>query len=98
MRELRGDPNALDDSNLKKGAMKAVVSEKGQVTIPKRLRQRLGIRSGEVLEFAENHGRLIIQKADSEQRDPIELVYGILGQPGSTDKWIEEIRGKAELP
>ena len=33
--------------------MKAVVSEKGQVTIPKTLRDRLGIRPGQVLDFAE---------------------------------------------
>jgi antitoxin PrlF len=33
--------------------MKAVVAERGQVTIPKRLRDRLGIRPGTVLEFQE---------------------------------------------
>jgi AbrB family looped-hinge helix DNA binding protein len=32
-------------------SMKTTVSEKGQVTIPKRLRDRLGIRPGEVLEL-----------------------------------------------
>ena len=33
--------------------MKARVSEKGQVTIPKKLRERLGIRPGEVLVIAD---------------------------------------------
>ena len=42
--------------------MKAVVSEKGQVTIPKQLRDRLGIKPGEVLEFNEDGGRLIETK------------------------------------
>jgi AbrB family looped-hinge helix DNA binding protein len=33
--------------------MTATVSEKGQVTVPKALRDRLGIRPGEVLDFDE---------------------------------------------
>src|SRR5450759_5210080 len=36
--------------------MKATVSEKGQVTIPKRLRERLGIRAGQMLDFEEPDG------------------------------------------
>jgi AbrB family looped-hinge helix DNA binding protein len=39
--------------------MNSVVSEKGQVTIPKALRERLGIKAGEVLEFSEEQGRLV---------------------------------------
>jgi len=39
-----------------------VVSEKGQVTIPKQLRDRLGIQPGEVLEFEEDGGRLIADR------------------------------------
>ncbi len=39
--------------------MKSIVSEKGQVTIPKRLRERLGIRPGQVLDFVEEQGRLL---------------------------------------
>src|SRR5205814_8621544 len=39
-------------------SMKTVVSDKGQITIPKALRQRLGIRPGQVLKVEENRGRL----------------------------------------
>ncbi len=42
--------------------MRSVVSEKGQVTIPKRLRDRLGIRPGQVLDFDEEAGRLVARK------------------------------------
>lgn len=42
--------------------MKATVSEKGQVTIPKSLRTQLGIKSGSVLEFTEQNGKLMAQK------------------------------------
>ncbi|MDQ3720036.1 MAG: AbrB/MazE/SpoVT family DNA-binding domain-containing protein [Actinomycetota bacterium] len=71
--------------------MKAVVSEKGQVTIPKRLRERLGIRAGETLEFEDNEGRLIATKAS--ERDPVDEVYGILELDGGTDAWMNELRG-----
>ncbi|MGO8732040.1 MAG: AbrB/MazE/SpoVT family DNA-binding domain-containing protein [Terriglobia bacterium] len=42
--------------------MKTTVSEKGQVTIPKPLHVRLGIRSGQVLEVREERGRLVTSK------------------------------------
>jgi antitoxin PrlF len=45
--------------------MKSVVSEKGQVTIPKAIRDRLGLRAGTELEFAAEGGRLIARKAES---------------------------------
>jgi AbrB family looped-hinge helix DNA binding protein len=36
--------------------MKSTVSEKGQVTIPKPLREKLGIRAGQVLDFETRDG------------------------------------------
>lgn len=42
--------------------MKAVVSEKGQVTIPKALRDKLGLRTGTVLEFDSSQGKLLAWK------------------------------------
>jgi antitoxin PrlF len=74
--------------------MKATVSEKGQVTIPKLLRERLGIRTGEVLEFDEDHGRLVAVK--TLERDPVDAVYGILKLGRSTDELITEMRGEVD--
>ena len=74
--------------------MKATVSEKGQVTIPKVLRDRLGIRAGEILEFEEDSGRLIARKI--VERDEIDAVYGILRLGRSTDEVINELRGEAD--
>ncbi len=76
-------------------SMRAIVSEKGQVTIPKPLRDRLGIRSGEVLEFTEDQGRLVAVKAPQAQ-DPIGSVYGILKTGRRTDDVIEELRGPVD--
>ncbi|MGH3797132.1 MAG: AbrB/MazE/SpoVT family DNA-binding domain-containing protein [Pseudonocardiaceae bacterium] len=76
--------------------MKAVVSEKGQVTIPKQLRDRLGIRPGEVLDFEEDGGRLVVVK--QQRRAPLDSVYGVLRVDKTTDDLIAELRGPAELP
>jgi AbrB family looped-hinge helix DNA binding protein len=72
----------------------ARVSEKGQVTIPKQLRDRLGIRAGQILEFKEERGRLVATKTSSD--DPIDRVYGILKTDTSTDEFIEELRGRPD--
>jgi antitoxin PrlF len=72
--------------------MKAVVSEKGQVTIPKELRKRLGIKAGTVLDFETDGGRLVGRKA--VEPDPFQDLYGILDLGESTDDFIERIRGR----
>jgi antitoxin PrlF len=69
----------------------AVVSEKGQVTIPKRLRERLGIQPGQVLEFREERGTIVAVKAGAF--DPVADVYGVLELRGGTDAVIERLRG-----
>ena len=71
--------------------MKAKVAERGQVTIPKVLRDSLGIRPGTVLEFTEKQGRLIAEKIES--LDPVDQVYGTLGQGRRTEDVMHEIRG-----
>jgi antitoxin PrlF len=70
----------------------SVVSEKGQVTIPKGLRDRLGIRPGEAVEFREESGRLIIEKAPS--RDVVDELYGVVASKQRTDDFIRELRGE----
>ncbi len=48
--------------NLYSSGMKSIVSEKGQVTIPKKLRQRLGLRTGVTIDFHEENGKLVGEK------------------------------------
>jgi AbrB family looped-hinge helix DNA binding protein len=74
--------------------MKSTVSEKGQVTIPKRLRERLGIRPGETLDFDEEGGRLVATKLTL--RDAVDEVYGILGTGLDTDATLGKLRGEPD--
>jgi antitoxin PrlF len=71
------------------------VSEKGQVTVPKHLRERLGIKAGDQLAFSEEHGLLVARKATGD--DPVEAVLGVLRLDVSTDEAIRELRGDPEL-
>jgi antitoxin PrlF len=71
--------------------MKAKVAERGQITIPKPLRNRLGIRPGTVLEFSEEKGRLVAVK--SETLDAVDQVYGRLGRGRKTDEILSDLRG-----
>ena len=73
--------------------MKAVVAERGQVTIPKPLRDKLGIRPGTELEFAAKNGTLVARKAET---DPVSRVFGCLGGTVDTDKFIRALRGDAK--
>jgi antitoxin PrlF len=76
---------------LKVGSVKVTVSEKGQVTIPKEIRDRLGIKSGEILDFYEDNGKIVAVKII--QKDPVGAVYGILNISTNTDDLIKELRG-----
>jgi antitoxin PrlF len=72
--------------------MKTVVLEKGQVTIPKPLRDRLGLVPGQVLDFQESAGRLVAAKLPPQ--DPVSGVYGILRLGQGTDAALRHLRGE----
>lgn len=76
--------------------MKATVGERGQVTIPKPVRDRLGLRPGQQVEVTEEAGRVILEKVVDD--DAILRVYGTLKLPKSVDEIIDEMRGPAVLP
>ena len=75
-----------------KANMKATIAERGQVTIPKALRKKLGMRPGTVLDFHDENGRLVAVKATVT--DPVAQVYGILNLNETTDALVRELRGE----
>ena len=77
--------------------MKSTVGARGQVVIPKPLRDRLGIAPGEILEFEEENGRLVAVKTPGQA--PLTAVYGMLRGQGETrgsDEIMESLRGPAD--
>jgi AbrB family looped-hinge helix DNA binding protein len=69
-----------------------IVSEKGQVTIPKRLRLRLGITPGTQLCFEERNGHLLASRV--LPADPLDALVG-MGGVGETDRELDDLRGPA---
>ena len=74
--------------------MRVRVSTKGRMTIPKAVRAQLGIRPGQVLDVRAEEGRLIVSKMGVE--DHVHRVFGILKGRGSTDRFIEDLRGRPD--
>ncbi|MEE9306027.1 MAG: AbrB/MazE/SpoVT family DNA-binding domain-containing protein [Spirochaetia bacterium] len=73
--------------------MKTVVSEKGQITIPKAVRDKLGIVAGTVLEVDSIEGKLVAVK-----KEPADAILKWRGKgriPGSktVDEYLQRIRG-----
>lgn len=72
--------------------MKATVTVRGQVTIPKLLRDRLGICPGMVLNFSAEKGLLVVEKADSA--DVVDQLYGSLGKGRRTRDVLAELSSR----
>ncbi|MEO8197253.1 MAG: AbrB/MazE/SpoVT family DNA-binding domain-containing protein [Thermoanaerobaculia bacterium] len=79
--------------------MKATVTSKGQITIPAPLRRRFGLRAGTVLDFDENAPLLTARRVVS--RAQMARAAGLLERElagKSTEQWLDDLRGEAELP
>jgi AbrB family looped-hinge helix DNA binding protein len=73
--------------------MKTIVSEKGQITIPKKIRDKLGITPGTVLEVDTDRGRLIAVK--KQVVDVFQKWRGKGKIPGNmnVDDYLKKVRG-----
>ncbi len=69
------------------------ISERGQITIPKRLRDRFGMNQDVEVEITPTEDGLLIQKR-AASKHPVERVSGILDGAVDVDQYIEEIRGR----
>ena len=69
------------------------ISERGQITIPKRFRDRFGMNKDVEVEITPTEHGLLIQKRSAAQH-PVERVSGILDGAFDVDRHIEEVRGR----
>ena len=76
------------------------VTEQGQITIPKLLRDRFGLDCGAEVEITATEDGVLIRRWP-EDADPIDRVSGILTRMGGpavdiedVDEYIESIRGR----
>ena len=69
------------------------ISERGQITIPKALRDRFGMNHNVEVEITATSKGLLIHKRTAAEH-PVERVYAVLGHGGDTDDYLEKIRGR----
>jgi antitoxin PrlF len=76
-------------------AESSVISTKGQVTVPKRIRMRLGLRVGDRVEFIAKGNETVIRPARAAE-NPFEKYAGVLGTfPGGIEEvnaWVRSLR------
>lgn len=71
------------------------IGERGQVTIPKKLRDKFGLHKNVEVEFIDDGDSILMVKAKTYAERLDELRGTISLEPGqSVDDYIEEIRGR----
>ena len=74
--------------------VEATVTSKGQVTIPQEVRQRLGLKQGDRIEFVIEGGVTLLRPARTSTR-PFDTYAGALGSFANADEvkaWQRELR------
>jgi len=76
--------------------MQTSVTTKGQVTIPKPIRDRLGIGPGSLVEFTlSGDGRIVLSKhGDAPPASRFRALLGVAGAGPSTDEILALTRGE----
>jgi AbrB family looped-hinge helix DNA binding protein len=69
------------------------ISERGQVTIPKALRDRFGMNHNVEVEMSPTANGILIHKRTVAEH-PVDGIYALLGDGGNTDDYLDEIRGR----
>ena len=72
--------------------MNSSISSKGQVTVPKAVRDRLGLRAGTPVDFELTDDGVILRKGHRGER-PVDRVRGVLTRRRRTDDLIDDMRG-----
>jgi AbrB family looped-hinge helix DNA binding protein len=77
--------------------MTSTISSKGQITVPKAVRDRLGLRAGIRVAFELVERGVVLRKSRAVGGRAVDQVRGILRRRASTDAILNEPRG-AWLP
>lgn len=72
--------------------MISTVSTKGQITLPVKIREALGLAAGTPVNFELREGGVLLRKGGRGSH-PVDQVFGRLTLPRSVDTLLDEMRG-----
>jgi AbrB family looped-hinge helix DNA binding protein len=72
--------------------MKSAISSKGQITVPARIRERLGLTPGTIVTFEITRRGALIRKGGRDIH-PVDRIRGLLKLQKAVDALIDETRG-----
>lgn len=72
--------------------MKAIILEKGRITIPLKIREELGLKPGQVLEF-ETQGGVLLARKSAACRNLEDVSGKLKAGIKNTDSYLDKIRG-----
>lgn len=72
--------------------MKSTISSKGQITVPARVREKLGLGPGTIVEFQIREGGVLLRKGAAGVH-PVDRLFGRLKLAKSVDALVDEMRG-----
>ena len=75
--------------------MEATVAERGQITLPKAVRDALGLTKGTILKVELDGGRIVLRKDVSEALRKVRGKFKLADGLQSTDVALRAIRGRA---
>ena len=75
--------------------MTSTISAKGQITVPKAVRDKLGLRPGAQVEFELTAEGALLRKGHHGGVRAVDRVMGILKREAPTDSLIADMRGPA---
>lgn len=73
--------------------MTSTISSKGQITVPKAVRDKLGLRPGARVEFELTADGAMLRKGHRAGVRAVDRVLGILKREASTDSLLDDMRG-----
>jgi AbrB family looped-hinge helix DNA binding protein len=74
----------------------SILSSRGQITLPKELRDALFLKQGDKVEFRVRSGEVTLSARRAEADDPVGRWVGALPAelgPGGGKAWVRELRG-----
>jgi antitoxin PrlF len=75
----------------------SLVTSKGQITVPQEIRERLGLKKGDRVEFVAEKTRTVVRRAKTTE-NPFTKYVGVLpafpGGKKEINAWVRDLRGR----